>query len=66
MVLAAQNELALALADRDLISKRLIMDAQDSDERMNDLRRKRTCCSVIDFDDALSCLMLLSRRFRGS
>ncbi|KAL5104534.1 hypothetical protein TcWFU_009233 [Taenia crassiceps] len=40
MVLAAQNELSLALADRDLISKRLIMDAQDSDERMNDLRRK--------------------------
>ncbi|VDK33826.1 unnamed protein product [Taenia asiatica] len=40
MVLAAQSELALALADRDLISRRLIMDAQDSDERMNDLRRK--------------------------
>ncbi|KAH9282464.1 hypothetical protein ECG_04959 [Echinococcus granulosus] len=39
MVLAAQNELAVALADRDLISKRLITDAQDYDERMNDLKR---------------------------
>ncbi|VDM17284.1 unnamed protein product [Hydatigera taeniaeformis] len=39
MVLAAQNELALAIADRDLIAKRLIMDAQDSDEKLSDLRR---------------------------
>ena len=42
-----QNELALTIADRDFISKKLLSDADDHKERLNDLKRRRRCLSSL-------------------
>lgn len=41
LVTAAQRELAVAIADRDAISKRMIAESQDFGEQIGNLKRKR-------------------------